>query len=1048
MLGRRKSPPRRAQQGSPRRRSEEKFSHWAHGTAPLPVPSQKAGVLAEPSPFGLSMTLADVVKIAQDKANECDGKLPEEPEPPPDDEAPGANSRMDGPSEDFPDAPPASKKPAVPNMKGVTIKSWLNHTLGQATQKSESAPAARTLKPAQGMSEFGIDTAALAKLGIDQKAQERVYRAMFVYSQGLHAVLQEASSRARNANEALLILWRAFQAVLEQAGHAAEEGPESIGAIVQQGQEEDKERVERECQEQITAMHEQVHRAKLDLRESRDELQRVSEDQMRLRHERTRYIADYESTKQKYDEEVAKRTEVEAKYQERTKECETLQANLTKRTNETTELRNRWNEELAAKSKAKQEIDILKNQNKVCEAQLQFLRAQPQEASMHKQRLEQQVETLKQQLEQHLGKSVELQGQLDIEQEANKKLTEQVSTEQRSSRRNERELEDQQHMRQEVENERNLLREKLGRLEKHELTLIEERRNLQKQLNDLNLVHRTVQIELNRKVDQVERAETSLKTLQVSHQELQDIHRTMGVELDNLREDVLRLDDQLTKETGLRKSLQEEKKTLMAQVQNLVVQLETSRLAVDSTQRELTDVTNNKVRLESILRDTKSAMQKMTLEQQVEQKSHAQRVAMLEKVMSDERAERRNLVSETMEVSASREETLDTLRKANQEITEIKRQRFEKEEEIERLKVLLQAQEQRNAEQLVTVDKYHAVVASHESEMRQIQMLLECEREEAARKMAELQDTYTAAKKSMEQRLEQYSHCCEDLRSHICLREDEKTKEAEKMKRAHLEEQVKGLKARMDVVQESADQNEERAKRAEAEVQKRDARILSLQQSVAVAEEKRDMWKARLDAVLPDVEHASLAREDAQMQYERIRVSTEVFQEVKASLERQLAQAKMEIQRLVASLTRQTAEVGTQVVLNLSDTAQQTDLSYQYLEQADHMQNDRWRRDRLDSLKRASSFVEDVEEKRDFTVIMRRTAPPVAQLGPEAAQQEPFGTLRSGNNPSGPVPWSTIAPPTAAPSVGSQKVQAMRRSFPVSGGGLYVAQVKTQGRTQ
>ncbi|OLQ07450.1 hypothetical protein AK812_SmicGene9137 [Symbiodinium microadriaticum] len=56
-----------------------------------------------------------------------------------------------------------------------------------------------------------------------------------------------------------------------------------------------RERVERECQEQITAMHEQVHRAKLDLRESRDELQRVSEDQMRLRHERTRYIADYVS---------------------------------------------------------------------------------------------------------------------------------------------------------------------------------------------------------------------------------------------------------------------------------------------------------------------------------------------------------------------------------------------------------------------------------------------------------------------------------------------------------------------------------------------------------------------------------------------------------------------------------------------------------------------------------------------------------------------------------------------------------------------------------
>eukprot|EP00434_Breviolum_minutum_P016235 symbB.v1.2.014307.t1/scaffold1045.1/size142133/1 len=141
----------------------------------------------------------------------------------------------------------------------------------------------------------------------------------------------------------------------------------------------------------------------------------------------------------------------------------------------------------------------------------------------------------------------------------------------------------------------------------------------------------------------------------------------MGVEVDNLREDVARMDDQLNRETSLRKSLQEEKKTLMAQVQNLVVQLETTRLAVDSTQRELVDVTDHKVRLEGILRDTKSAMQKVTLEQQIEQKSHAQRTAMLEKVISDERAERRNLVNETLEVNSQREDTLDTLRRAQNE---------------------------------------------------------------------------------------------------------------------------------------------------------------------------------------------------------------------------------------------------------------------------------------------------------------------------------------------------------------------------------------------
>ncbi|CAK9075027.1 Hypothetical protein SCF082_LOCUS36439 [Durusdinium trenchii] len=365
-----------------------------------------------------------------------------------------------------------------------------------------------------------------------------------------------------------------------------------------------------------------------------------------------------------------------------------IQENLNKKEEENLDLKDRLYEELAANAKVRQENDILSGQNKVLDGQVQSLRQQVQEASIYKQRLEQQVGLLKQQMEQTMAKTSELQDQLDIEQEANKKLTEQISVEQRQCRRMERELEDEQHMRKEMENERNLLREKLSRLEKQELTLIEERRNLQKQLNDLSLNHRAAQIELQRKAEHLERTEKNLQTLQENHQELQDAHRAMGVEVDHLREDVARMDDQLHRETTLRKSLQEEKKTLMAQVQNLVVQLETTRLAVDSTQRELVDVTDHKVRLEGILRDTKSAMQKVTLEQQIEQKSHAQRTAMLEKVISDERAERRNLVNETLEVNSQRADTLDCLRRAQNEITEIKRQRLEYEEEIERQKGL------------------------------------------------------------------------------------------------------------------------------------------------------------------------------------------------------------------------------------------------------------------------------------------------------------------------------------------------------------------------
>ncbi|CAJ1437961.1 unnamed protein product [Effrenium voratum] len=876
---------------------------------------------APPPLMQIPSTLAEVISMARAKAKENGGKL----EPDPLDTA-GEVGETEGPI----DMVEVAQKPSGPSMKGKTVTNWLNHTLGQATHKLDhGAVASAAAKQAQGLAHFGIDNAALERLGLDHQAADRVYRAMFVYSQGLHAVLQEAVGRAKNSWTALLVLWRAFQAVLEQAGQSDEHGSESLAALVQRGNEEEKERVEGQFRDQISGLQTQVERLTRELRASKDELQRVKEDEMRMRNECEKYKTDFESTERRYEVELKKRGDAEVKYLDKVRECEALEEQLSKKEDENLDLKERLYEELASNAKAKQENDVLLNQNKALEGQVQGLRSQVQEASIYKQRLEQQVGLLKQQMEQALAKTSELQDQLDIEQEANKKLTEQISLEQRQSRRMERELEDEQHMRKEMENERNLLREKLSRLEKQELTLIEDRRNLQKQLNDLSLVHRTGQIELTRKAEQLERTEKTLSTLQVSHQELQNLHRTMGVELDNLREDVVRMDDQLTKETSLRKTLQEEKKTLMAQVQNLVVQLETSRLAVESTQRELIDVTDHKVRLESILRDTKSAMQKVTLEQQIEQKSHAQRTAMLEKVISDERAERRNLVSETMEVNSQREETLDSLRRLQQETSDLKRQRLDKEEEIERFKVLLQAQEQRNAEQLVTVDKYHAVVASHEAEMRQIQMLLECEREEAARKMAELQDVFLAAQKSMEQRLEQYRYSYEDLRSWICLREDEKTKEAERARRHYLEEQVRKQQAQMERLQDESTACQLRATNAEGQVRQREMQILNLQESVAKAQQERDGWLTRLDKVLPDVEHASMAREDALMQYENIRHRTEVFEQVKASLERQLTQAKMEIQRLVAAMQRQTADASTQVVLSLNDSQVQTDLSYQ-----------------------------------------------------------------------------------------------------------------------
>merc|ERR1712176_1538080 len=114
-----------------------------------------------------------------------------------------------------------------------------------------------------------------------------------------------------------------------------------------------------------------------------------------------------------------------------------------------------------------------------------------------------------------------------------------------------------------------------------------------------------------------------------------------------------------------------------------------------------------------------------------------------------------------------REDALDQLKRKDAEVRELKRQRLEKEEEVDRYKVLLKAQEQRNMEQLVTVDKYHAAVASHDAETRQMQVLLECEREEAKRQLSELQDAYAAARSTLEQRIEYWKLRYEDVLSQL-----------------------------------------------------------------------------------------------------------------------------------------------------------------------------------------------------------------------------------------------------------------------------------------
>lgn len=848
-------------------------------------------------------------------------------------------------------------------MKGRAIENWLNLRLGAANvkPKAEASVGGAAANRMQGLTQFGIDAASLERLGLDSQSAERVYRAMFVYSQGLHAVLQEAVGKSKSSSQALLVLWRAFTTVLEHAGQSEEQGAESLAALVQRGNEEEKERIENEYRGQMVALQNSTQKLTTERRELQMEIQRLREDEMRLRNDNEMYRNDHQVAMSKYEREIKQRVDAEVRFLEKTRWADALQEDLNKERKQSMHCLAQLQEANAAREAVQVEVDGLRTQVKMQEAQAGAYKQGALEAAQQKQRHEQQVGQYKQNLERSNQKIRELQEQLEQEVEQTKKLTEQNANSQREMRKLETMFEDESHSRKELQNERDTLRERLDRMDREMAELTDERRAMQKEINDLSMAHRTDQIELKRYTESLERSEKSLEKLEDSHRKLVDAHRSLNVETEYLREDCQHFDEQLKKESELRKLLQHEKKQLTGQLQTIQIERDTSQLALQSATKELQEVTEKMVKLESIVRDTKASMTKISLEHQVELKAHTQKVSILERVIADERNERRNLVMETQGLVEKREESLDLVQKRNLEIAELKRQRLEKEEEADRFRILLKAQEQRNSEQLVTVDKYHAAVASHDAEMRQMHVLLECEREEAQRKLGELQGAYASTKHTLEKKIDAWKLSFEDVLSRLNFNPATSKIQILEIENFEVKKELKETKAFISA-------EKEKVKSSEAEITKRDARIKEIKQELQEVQVLLEESKVESAKYLLEFERQSLARCDAEHRTERIKQNTESFDTMKAGLEAKISEAHNEIERLKGLLDIPKADAVTQVEISVNEGCSQTDLSYQYLESSDRLQNDPRRLQRLDALKNASHFVEDAHERRDFSI--------------------------------------------------------------------------------
>jgi hypothetical protein len=618
-----------------------------------------------------------------------------------------------------------------------------------------------------------------------------------------------------------------------------------------------------------------------------DEIQRLRETEVRLSNETETHRTQHQAALGKTEREVKQRVDAEVRMLEKLRWADALEEDLEKERVQCMKAQHLLQEASADRETIQVEVDKLRVDVKALEAKETVFKQTALEAAQQRQRHENQVNQYKQSNERDKAKIQELKDQLETETELTKKATEQCAGYQRDLRQWKTHAEDVSHANKELIAERDLLREKIERFDDELGKLTEERRTMQKEINDLSMTYRTNQIELKRKTDQLDRLERKHEKLHADHVTLLDAHRSITAEAENLRDDVVHLDEQVKRESDFRKQLQSEKKQVAGQLQTTQVERDTNKLAVVGSQKELKESVEKIVNLESVVRDTKQAMQKLMLEHSVELKSHAQKITMLEKVVADERKERRNLVTETQDVVTKREESLAKLAEKVREIQNLKRTRLEKEEEVDRLKILLKAQEQRNLEQLVTVDKYQASVANHEAEMRQMQVLLQCEREEGRRQLQEMEVIQTAARQTMEHRVEQWKMCFEDVFSRMNFN-------PLTSKLQNLEKTIEELQDEKAEIADVVVAQKQEFRNIEEDVTIRDERIKALEEDCAEAKREAKLWMTRQAEALLSYNREGMSRADLEGQVKKQQSETEVLEDMRAHFEAEIEEARKE----------------------------------------------------------------------------------------------------------------------------------------------------------
>eukprot|EP00971_Amphidinium_carterae_P081550 1613216-Amphidinium_carterae.1 len=207
---------------------------------------------------------------------------------------------------------------------------------------------------------------------------------------------------------------------------------------------------------------------------------------------------------------------------------------------------------------------------------------------------------------------------------------------------------------------------------------------------------------------------------------------------------------------------------------------------------------------------------------------------------------------------------------------------------------------------------------------------------------------------------------------------------------------------------------EAKVRECEERLHEKDVQYDALNQRLHAVMQKEGELTSYVDDILLSFEKQSLATADAEARIPPLLQSISAFEGMKADYESQLMASRLEVEALGQVKEVSVQDAWTQIEPIVKESRiQQTDLSYQYLEAAEHLHTERGRTERLNNLKKASLFVDGLPDAQDFsfktkTVVhgqdLRFEPQSKTKIVHVGGQASPSQTLQSTRRT--PSPWS------------------------------------------